>query len=193
MNSPGAIGNFTATSSIDTDQIEVGDPVRFTFSLEGKGNFAAIPAPSLESNEVFKVGPPAFFYEGNEETKFEGKQNFEYIITPLKAGKLSLPSINFSYFDPSLEKYSTVFCEKVWKLESNQREKWIEPKNDSAAESKNQWEIIIFSQKPIYFRLQVTQEIGLIHLKQKIWKINRGFGSFKYYPYQVLFRLFSSG
>ena len=48
----GAIGNFTATS-IDTDQIEVGDPVRFTFSLEGKGNFA-IPAPSLESNEVLR-------------------------------------------------------------------------------------------------------------------------------------------
>ena len=132
----GAIGNFTATSSIDTDQIEVGDPVRFTFSLEGKGNFAAIPAPSLESNEVFKVGPPAFFYEGNEETKFEGKQNFEYIITPLKAGKLSLPSINFSYFDPSLEKYSTVVG-KSMEIRVNPGEKWIEPKNDSAAESKN--------------------------------------------------------
>ena len=188
----GAIGNFTATSSIDTDQIEVGDPVRFTFSLEGKGNFAAIPAPSLESNEVFKVGPPAFFYEGNEETKFEGKQNFEYIITPLKAGKLSLPSINFSYFDPSLEKYSTV-VEKSMEIRVNPGKNGSNLKGILLQNQRTQWEIIIFSQKPIYFRLQVTQEIGLIHLKQKIWKINRGFGSFKYYPYQVLFRLFSSG
>ena len=131
----GAIGNFKAVTSIDTDQIEVGDPVRFNFTLEGKGNFAAIPAPILKSNEKFKIGPPAFFYEGNEETKFEGKQNFEYIITPLKAGNLSLPSINFSFFDPSLEKYSSIFCENM-EIIVKPGEKWIEPKEEFSSGSQ---------------------------------------------------------
>ena len=131
----GAIGNFKASTSIDTDQVEVGDPLRFNFTLEGEGNFAAIPAPTLESNDNFKIGPPAFFFEGNEDTKFNGKQNFEYIITPLKAGKLSLPSINFSYFDPYLEKYSNVFGDNI-EITVKPGEKWIEPTQDYITDSQ---------------------------------------------------------
>ena len=131
-NFSGAIGNFNAISSIDTDQIEVGDPVRFSFSLEGKGNFAAIPAPIIESNDKFKIGPPAFFFEGNQETKFEGKQKFEYIITPLKAGELSIPSINFSYFDPYLEKYSTIISENL-KIDVNPGKEWTQSQEEFSA------------------------------------------------------------
>ena len=58
----GAIGSFRAQYSVDANQVEVGDPVRLNFSIEGKGNFAAIPAPILESNEEFKIGPPAFLF-----------------------------------------------------------------------------------------------------------------------------------
>ena len=124
-----------AISSIDADQIEVGDPIRFNFAIEGKGNFAAIPAPVIETNENFKVGPPAFFYEGDEETKFEGKQNFEYIITPLKAGNLSLPKVNFSYFDPYIEKYSTIFGDSI-EIIVRPGEKWIEQKEDFTENSQ---------------------------------------------------------
>ena len=131
----GAIGNFEASTSIDNDQVEVGDPLRFNFTLEGEGNFAAIPAPILESNNNFKIGPPAFFFEGNEDTKFNGKQNFEYIITPLKAGKLSLPSINFSYFDPYLEKYSNVSGDII-EITVKPGEKWIEPTQDYITDSQ---------------------------------------------------------
>ena len=135
LNFSGAIGKFNAISSIDADQIEVGDPIRFNFAIEGKGNFAAIPAPVIESNENFKVGPPAFFYEGDEETKFEGKQNFEYIITPLKAGNLSLPKVNFSYFDPYSEKYSTIFGDSI-EIIVKPGEKWIEQKEDFTENSQ---------------------------------------------------------
>ena len=147
----GAIGNFKANSSIDMDQVEVGDPVRFYFTLEGEGNFAAIPAPSVESNENFKIGPPAFSFEGNEDTKFNGKQSFEYIITPLKAGKISLPSINFSYFDPYLEKYSTVFGNDL-EITVKPGAKWIEPVQEYATDSQQPAGEVDFQQKTDLFQ-----------------------------------------
>ena len=122
----GAIGNFRAQTSVDAEQIEMGDPVRLNFSIEGNGNFAAIPAPALESNEEFKIGPPAFSFQGNEEIKFEGRQNFEFILTPQKAGNLKVPPINFSYFDPAVENYFTVVGNEI-SLLVKPGEKWIAP------------------------------------------------------------------
>ena len=130
----GAIGSFRAQSSVDANQIEVGDPIRLNFSIEGTGNFAAIPAPILESNEEFKIGPPAFLFEGNEEIKSEGRQNFEFILTPQKAGNLKITPLNFSYFDPIQEKYSTIMGNEI-NLFVKPGEKWIEPPNQT--ESQN--------------------------------------------------------
>ena len=131
----GAIGNFSTKTRIDSDQVEVGDPVRLNFSLQGQGNFAAIPAPELLSNKEFKVGPPAFLFEGNQETKFEGKQNFEFIITPLKEGSLDLPSIMFSFFDPYKERYETIEGQNL-KLQVNPGKKWELPPSTSSSEAQ---------------------------------------------------------
>jgi hypothetical protein len=126
VNYSGAIGSFSANLSIDNDQVEVGDPVRLNFTIEGQGNFAAIPAPEIISSEELKVGPPAFLFEGDQETKYDGKQNFEFVITPLKAGSLELPPINFSFFDPDKEKYFNINNEKLI-LKVKPGEIWEEP------------------------------------------------------------------
>lgn len=166
LNFSGAIGKFNAISSIDADQIEVGDPIRFNFAIEGKGNFAAIPAPVIESNENFKVGPPAFFYEGDEETKFEGKQNFEYIITPLKAGNLSLPKVNFSYFDPYSEKYSTIFGDSI-EIIVKPGEKWIEQKEDFTENSQKPVQERDFLPKTDLFQTASDPGVWVDSLKTK--------------------------
>ncbi len=103
----GAIGTFSCRSISNSDRVSLGDPVRLIFEIEGTGNFSAMPAPILNSDSNFKIGPPAFSFEGNEITMYEGKQHFEYILTPLKAGLINIPAILFSYFDPIQEKYFT--------------------------------------------------------------------------------------
>ena len=147
----GAIGSFRAQYSVDANQVEVGDPVRLNFSIEGKGNFAAIPAPILESNEEFKIGPPAFLFEGNEEIKSEGRQNFEFILTPQKAGNLKITPLNFSYFDPIQEKYSTIIGNEI-NLFVKPGEKWIEPAQDYVINSKKPFEGNEFQPKTDLFQ-----------------------------------------
>ena len=66
-----------------------------------------MPAPKLLLGDNFKVGPPAFSFEGNENTKHSGTQSFEYIVTPLKAGLIDIPEVSFSFFNPEEEKYYT--------------------------------------------------------------------------------------
>ncbi len=128
----GAIGSFTTSSKTDTDRVSLGDPVRLVFEIEGTGNFSAMPAPILESNNEFKIGPPAFSFVGNEITKHEGKQSFEYILSPLKAGLLNVPAISFSFFDPIQEKYFSADT-KTHKLRIDPGEAWIDPTLETIA------------------------------------------------------------
>ena len=103
----GAIGKFSCRSIPDSDRVSLGDPIRLVVEITGTGNFSAMPAPVLHSNSNFKIGPPAFSFEGNEITMHEGKQLFEYILTPLRPGLINIPVITFSYFDPTREEYFT--------------------------------------------------------------------------------------
>ena len=122
----GAIGKFSCRSIPDSDRVSLGDPIRLVVEITGTGNFSAMPAPDLNSNSNFKIGPPAFSFEGNEITMHEGKQLFEYILTPLKPGLISIPVITFSYFDPAREEY---FTSKTINhpLRVDPGETWVDP------------------------------------------------------------------
>ena len=126
LNFQGAIGNLSILSSIDRDRVSVGDPVRLTCKISGTGNLAAIPAPSLSLGEEFKVGPPAFSFEGDMNTKYSGIQTFEFIITPLQAGLLEIPPVAFSFFQPEEEKYYTLATD-THPLRVDPGEKWVAP------------------------------------------------------------------
>lgn len=125
----GAIGAFSTRSIVDNDRVSLGDPVRLFFEIEGQGNFAAMPAPNFESNSNFKIGPPAFSFEGNELTKHQGKQRFEYILTPLTPGLLKIPAVSFSYFDPVKEKYF-ISNSQEHPLRVDPGETWIDTTNE---------------------------------------------------------------
>ena len=122
----GAIGDFSARTITNIDRVSLGDPVKLTFEIEGKGNFSAMPAPELKSDNNFKIGPPAFSFEGNELTKHMGKQSFEYILTPLNPGLIEIPVVPFSYFDPIQEKYFSANTSSH-AIRVDPGEKWIDP------------------------------------------------------------------
>jgi len=131
----GAIGSFTSISRLDTDRVSLGDPVKLTFEISGSGNFAAIPAPEIKSSDKLKVGSPKFSFEGNEITKHEGMQSFEYILTPLTPGLIEVPPVEFSFFDPIQETFFSSVT-PTHPLRVDPGEKWIAgtPKNSGAQE-----------------------------------------------------------
>uniref|UniRef100_UPI00389A7EB8 BatD family protein n=1 Tax=Candidatus Chordibacter forsetii TaxID=3381758 RepID=UPI00389A7EB8 len=126
----GAIGKLSINSSLDTNRVSVGDPIKLTLTLSGSGNFAAMPAPKLSIGENFKVGPPAFSFQGNEVTMQKGSQTFEFVITPLQAGLLDIPPVTFSFFDPSEEKYFSIGSESH-SIRVDPGEIWTDPNQNN--------------------------------------------------------------
>lgn len=126
----GAIGSFSLSSSIDQDRVSLGDPVRLTCRISGRGNFSAMPAPTLTLDSKFKSGPPAFNFVGDSLSKYRGEQSFEFIVTPLQPGLLEIPPVQFSFFDPENELYTTIQT-SPHKLRVDPGEKWIEPTSSS--------------------------------------------------------------
>ena len=131
----GAIGSFETSTVTDTTKVTVGDPVRVTFSVSGKGNFGVMPAPEMPSSDKLKVGPPAFSFKGNESTKFEGIQSFEYVVTPLSAGRIDIPAVPFSYFDPDSDSFVTA-SGTTGEILVELGETWVDPTPTSSIPSK---------------------------------------------------------
>lgn len=130
MGFQGAIGKLSINSSLDTNRVSVGDPIKLTLTISGSGNFAAMPAPKLSIGENFKVGPPAFSFEGNEATMQKGSQTFEFVVTPLQAGLIDIPSVDFSFFDPSEEKYFSIHSQSH-SIRVDPGEIWTDPKQNN--------------------------------------------------------------
>ncbi len=103
----GAIGDFTLAVSTDRMQLEVGEPLKLTMEISGKGNFQRIEAPVFPDSPRWKTYPPtsSFNAQGNSYT---GSKTFEMAVVAREAGVTELPGLSFCFFDPLKKEYVTV-------------------------------------------------------------------------------------
>ena len=106
----GAIGRFTATTSLSPTRAKVGDPMTLTLSLRGEGTLDRAVAPQLDQmagvTAAFKV------YEATEEAKRD-ERRFTYSLRPKHAEVQEFPPIAWAYFDVAREQYVTLATEPI--------------------------------------------------------------------------------
>jgi len=103
-----AVGKFNITSQAVPAETTVGDPVTWTVSLSGIGNWpTGIGLPEREISTDFKVIQPKSKKDFKEGILFDGTLTEDVVIIPSKSGDYTLPSIRYVYFDPELGKYQT--------------------------------------------------------------------------------------
>ena len=118
LNAPssfsGAVGNFTITSETDLEQTQVNDAVTFTITISGEGNLETFADPKWEIGSEWRA------FESQSDTAIQsqngvisGKRIISQVLVPTNGGELTLPAIQFSYFDPQLEKYITVATDPI--------------------------------------------------------------------------------
>lgn len=163
----GAIGSFSSASRLDADRVSLGDPVKLTVEISGAGNFAAIPAPGIKPSDKLKVGSPKFSFAGNEITKHEGMQSFEYILTPLTPGLIEVPPIEFSFFDPIQETFSSTIT-TAHPLRVDPGEKWttgssenIAPKNKEKEQEASTADLFQTESEPGRWSMTLEQNLLL--------------------------------
>lgn len=106
QNYSGAVGVFTATSRLDTAAARVGDPLVFTLRVQGIGNVKLLPRPPLEIAWASAVPATERVRVDTSGPLVRGVKEFDWILTPSRQGRVEIPVMRYSYFDPYLAKFA---------------------------------------------------------------------------------------
>jgi len=101
----GGVGDFTVVSAIDKTEVPANQALTLTVKIEGRGNLAAVGEPKAKWPDTVEQ------YDSKGKAKMGkagvGEKDFEFLLIPRAPGALTLPSLEFSFFDPAQKKYVT--------------------------------------------------------------------------------------
>jgi len=103
----GAVGDFDLTAEAPAATATVGEPFTLKIKVSGKGNFDRVNLTGLARTAMWKTYRPSAKFATADGTGLSGEKTFEQVVTPTKAGAQQIPSLSFSYFDPSDGHYVT--------------------------------------------------------------------------------------
>lgn len=101
----GAVGQLGLESRVDSHRGRVGDPLLLTVAVVGVGNLALVPRPEVTVPWGDVVAGPDRIRLDTSGVVVRGRKEFDYLLTPRRAGSLSVPSVSYAYFDPHAEQY----------------------------------------------------------------------------------------
>ncbi|MAU30377.1 MAG: BatD protein [Flavobacteriaceae bacterium] len=115
MDFSGAVGNFNFEIKSDKKELLLDEAFQLSLIVSGKGNFNLFDDPkislpaSLEVYEPEKISNVSVRSNG-----IKGKINNKYTIVPNNPGKYTIPQTKFSFFDPGLEEYKTIYSDPIF-------------------------------------------------------------------------------
>ncbi len=104
----GGVGNMNFKASVDKTEAKTNDAITLKVEVSGSGNLNLIQAPDIEFPADFEVYDPQT--TNNIRTNANGVSGtvtFEYLIIPRTEGDYTIPSFQFSSFNPSTGRYNT--------------------------------------------------------------------------------------
>jgi hypothetical protein len=102
----GIVGKLNIQANIDKDTVNVNDPVNLTLAVTGTGNLRVAATPGLKLSPDIEVYDPKITDDvKNSMSGTSGRKTFEYLLIPRHNGDYTIPSITYSYFNPSSGKY----------------------------------------------------------------------------------------
>ena len=96
----GAVGVLRASVSVDSSIARVGDPLVLTMRVDGIGNVKLLPRPVLEVSWASTVPGTERVRVDTSGAFVRGYKEFDWILTPSQAGRVELPALRYSYFNP---------------------------------------------------------------------------------------------
>ncbi|HOX45001.1 MAG TPA: BatD family protein [Myxococcota bacterium] len=111
----GNVGRYTLSAEVDSAKVGLNQPVTYTLTIRGVGNIQRLRAPELKGLPGFKIFEPTVDLQQPKQGRLaQGSKTFEYVLLPLAAGRLTIPDLPFSFYDPEAGGYRTLHTgEKV--------------------------------------------------------------------------------
>ena len=104
----GAVGQFVLESKLVPEQVGEGEPVTWTLTLRGTGNWPmGVELPARGVPKDIRTIQPKLRREFNGTDIFTGAIVEDLVMIPTKSGEFELPAVKFLYFDPKKKSYET--------------------------------------------------------------------------------------
>ena len=111
---PGNVGRFDVTSSVDNAHPRAGEAISLRVVVKGQGNLRNVRLPRLDALEGFKVyDPTSLDAIDRSEAGVSGQKVLTYLLLPRKGGPLTVPAINFPYYDPADSRYAVAVAPAI--------------------------------------------------------------------------------
>jgi BatD DUF11 like domain len=103
------VGDFIISAQLSRTEVEVGDTTTLTVTVAGQGNIKDLSLPAPQWGADFKVYEDQSEYRQTTGARtVSGEKVYTYALVPLKPGKLQIPAIPLSYFDPTKGDYVSI-------------------------------------------------------------------------------------
>ncbi len=105
----GAVGDFSFKAHLSKDKVKANDAVNLTITISGKGNIKLLEPLKINFPEDFETYDPKISEKINAGANdVSGSKTFDYLVIPRHEGNYKIEPINFSFYDPSKNKYITI-------------------------------------------------------------------------------------
>ncbi len=110
----GAVGQFTLDSKVVPATASVGEPVTWTLTLDGTGNWPDLSGlPPRSVSKDFRIVQPQAKRTNKDNALFDASLTGDVVLVPTKPGSYTLGPVTLSYFDPKTGTYRTLKSEPV--------------------------------------------------------------------------------
>ncbi|MBF0491457.1 MAG: protein BatD [Deltaproteobacteria bacterium] len=105
----GLVGSFALKSELSKQDLTVGETATLTLTLSGQGNLKEAKIEGFENLPNLKIYPDKADLELNRTVSgLSGKKVFKFALVPEAAGKIQIPEINLSVFNPKTGQYENL-------------------------------------------------------------------------------------
>lgn len=102
----GAVGQFNLTSKVVPLEVGVGEPITWTVTLEGSGNWPDLTGlPSRAVSKDFRVVQPKAQRTPKDNTLFDATLTEDVVLIPTQPGRYTLGPVKLNVFDPKTGRY----------------------------------------------------------------------------------------
>ena len=105
----GAVGNYTVYSDVDKKELKANETLNYTIDISGTGNLSLINSPKIVTPvDVEKYDPKTNDHIVVDSNGVSGSRQFSYLLIPRHQGDFTLNPVEFTYFNPSTQRYVTI-------------------------------------------------------------------------------------
>ena len=110
----GAVGSFSISGKVDKNHVKTNDAISYKVTIKGSGNLKMTELPKIAFPEDFEVYDPKITENITADASgMSGQKTYEYILIPKHAGQSTIPSLEFSFFNPANQSYQKIKTEET--------------------------------------------------------------------------------